>query len=563
VKEFFFFAMFFFSVVSTASQNFRILQVISEREIAAAFPLMLDAFVTGCSRSTMFAMQLCDTDGDGFINATEMLAYETGLGQQFALQVSVGASHDDHEHRKRAEEASEAASEAMFAPICKTGSALVNDFDVDDDGRISRSEFSFAVPSLLALASGACRLPPPPPACLYEKPSASAAWGAGIGAAILISLISLCGVLIIPFQKPKFRQLALSPLLSFAVGSLLGDALLHLIPQAIGVHEHDEEEQDAGTEVSFVWYMLVVLLGIVAFFVLERHIEHLHGPDDHHEHHHHHNDLGHGHQHADTTQQAVAPNCHNPGHAHDQSSSATASASASSSSSLAAEGETPSKRRHHRTSTSKKQHRRHRREESLRREESDMIDMESADSQQSEAPLAADSVAASAAASGEPQKPQTILTVGWLNLVSDAVHNFVDGIAIGASFSFSLEVGLATSIAIFFHELPQELADYAILIHAGFTKPQALLLNLLTALTAVLGAVIGLAVGTNALDGSRWLLAFTAGNFLYIALADMVQSLHQLRGWWATLTQLFTMAVGIGVMLGLTFVEELLTGCVI
>jgi zinc transporter ZupT len=502
----------------------------------------------------MFAMRLSDTDGDGFINATEMLVYETGLGHRIALQSTLaGDSHDDHDHRKRAEADDAVAAETtMLAPICKTGSALVNDFDIDDDGRISRSEFSFAVPSLLALASGACSLPPPPPACQYEKPSASAAWGAGIGAAILISLISLCGVLIIPFQKPRFRQLALSPLLSFAVGSLLGDALLHLIPQAIGVHDHDEEESGGHGDVSFVWYMLVVLVGIVAFFVLERHIEHLHGPDDHHEHHHHHNDLGHGHQHADPAL-PVAPNCSNPGHAHDKSASASTS-----SSSLTAERETSSKRRH-RTS-SKKQHRRHRREEEMRREESDMVDMESADSQGSEV----DTVSTAAlSATEQPTKPQTILTVGWLNLVSDAVHNFVDGIAIGASFSFSLEVGLATSIAIFFHELPQELADYAILIHAGFTKPQALLLNLLTALTAVIGAVIGLAVGTNALDGSRWLLAFTAGNFLYIALADMVQSLHQLRGWWATLSQLFTMAVGIGVMLGLTFVEELLSGCVI
>jgi len=150
---------------------------------------------------------------------------------------------------------------------------------------------------------------------------------------------------------------------------------------------------------------------------------------------------------------------------------------------------------------------------------------------------------------------QNVKSVGWLNLISDMIHNFVDGVAIGAAFATSVEVGIATVIAVICHELPQELADFSILIHAGFSKRNALLLNLLTAMTAMIGALLGVGVAVLGDTAARWLLAFTAGNFFYISLADMVQTLHSNRQPYATLKQLFFIIIGVLIMFALTFLE--------
>ena len=105
-------------------------------------------------------------------------------------------------------------------------------------------------------------------------------------------------------------------------------------------------------------------------------------------------------------------------------------------------------------------------------------------------------------------------------------HNFVDGLAIGSAYSQSLSMGLSTSLAVAFHEIPQELGDYGVLIKAGFTKPWALAFNFITACTAFLGVIIGLGVGGAVNDANKWILAFTAGGFFYIALADLMPELN-------------------------------------
>jgi hypothetical protein len=105
-------------------------------------------------------------------------------------------------------------------------------------------------------------------------------------------------------------------------------------------------------------------------------------------------------------------------------------------------------------------------------------------------------------------------------------HNFVDGLAIGSAYSQSLSMGLSTSLAVAFHEIPQELGDYGVLIKAGFTKPWALAFNFITACTAFLGVIIGLGVGRAVTDANKWILAFTAGGFFYIALADLMPELN-------------------------------------
>lgn len=120
---------------------------------------------------------------------------------------------------------------------------------------------------------------------------------------------------------------------------------------------------------------------------------------------------------------------------------------------------------------------------------------------------------------------EPIKIFGWLNLVSDAFHNFVDGMALGATFSLSTSNGITTSVAILFHEVPQEVGDFAILLEAGFSKKTALLFNFASAMVSVVGCCVGVGIGQSSKDAEKWLLAITSGCFVYVAAADMVPAL--------------------------------------
>ncbi|XP_017367157.1 zinc transporter ZIP4 isoform X1 [Cebus imitator] len=112
--------------------------------------------------------------------------------------------------------------------------------------------------------------------------------------------------------------------------------------------------------------------------------------------------------------------------------------------------------------------------------------------------------------------------------LGDAVHNFADGLAVGAAFASSWKTGLATSLAVFCHELPHELGDFAALLHAGLSVRQALLLNLASALTAFAGLYVALAVGVGE-ESEAWILAVATGLFLYVALCDMLPAMLKVR----------------------------------
>ncbi|MFA4906261.1 MAG: ZIP family metal transporter [Candidatus Margulisiibacteriota bacterium] len=115
----------------------------------------------------------------------------------------------------------------------------------------------------------------------------------------------------------------------------------------------------------------------------------------------------------------------------------------------------------------------------------------------------------------------------YLNLFGDSLHNFIDGLVIAASFIVSLPLGIATSIAVASHEIPQEIGDFGVLVYGGFSKAKALLFNLLTALTAVLGGVIGYYLSTAISGLAPILLPVTAGGFIYIAASDLIPELHK------------------------------------
>ncbi|TSC82111.1 MAG: zinc/iron permease [Parcubacteria group bacterium Gr01-1014_20] len=114
-------------------------------------------------------------------------------------------------------------------------------------------------------------------------------------------------------------------------------------------------------------------------------------------------------------------------------------------------------------------------------------------------------------------------------LFGDALHNFIDGIIIALSFSVSTELGLASAIAVFFHEVPQEIGDFGILLHAGYSRKKIIYYNVLTALTAPLGAVIGYLLLPVISPLVGYLLAFAAGTFIYIAVSDLLPELKHTK----------------------------------
>ncbi|HLD81780.1 MAG TPA: ZIP family metal transporter [Patescibacteria group bacterium] len=144
---------------------------------------------------------------------------------------------------------------------------------------------------------------------------------------------------------------------------------------------------------------------------------------------------------------------------------------------------------------------------------------------------------------------------GYIILVSDGIHNLLDGVIIGVSFLASIELGIASTIAIVLHEIPQEIGDFGLLVHSGFRKGQALLLNFVSGMLAILGAVFALSLGSISQDIVMWLLPITAGGFIYIALSDIVPELHKVKKLRLSFFQLIALVVGIVAMLLLTLTE--------
>lgn len=236
---------------------------------------------------------------------------------------------------------------------------------------------------------------------------------------LAVSLISLIGLFTISFGEQKLKKAVLF-LVSFAVGALFGDALIHLLPESF-----DKIESKLTTS-------LLILAGIIIFFVLEKFIHWRH--------------------------------CHDiscEGHWH---------------------------------------------------------------------------------------------PVVTMNIVGDMVHNLIDGMVIAGSFSISISLGIATTIAVVLHEIPQEIGDFGIMIHGGLSVRKALVINFLSATTAILGALIVLILGNHITDLSIFLLPVTAGGFLYIAGSDLIPELKHETKIAASVGQLAAMVLGIGIMASLLLI---------
>lgn len=246
---------------------------------------------------------------------------------------------------------------------------------------------------------------------------------------IAVSLVSLAGLFTLSMDEPRVRKLA-TFFVSFAVGALLGDAFIHLIPETFP----SPLPNSASLGPS-----LLILGGMMAFFIVEKLLRHSHGIL--HEHYHGHPEL---------------------------------------------------------------------------------------------------------------KRPE----LAAINILGDAVHNFIDGLMIGASYLVSATVGLSTTIAVLLHEIPQELADFGILIHSGLSVRKAVLLNLASASVAIVGTSLSLLAGSVAQETiTTSLIPITAGGFVYLAAADLIPELQHERGLRALVLQTVLIALGIAIMGLLRFME--------
>ncbi len=141
------------------------------------------------------------------------------------------------------------------------------------------------------------------------------------------------------------------------------------------------------------------------------------------------------------------------------------------------------------------------------------------------------------------------------NLVGDGVHNFLDGLIIGASYLVSIPAGIATTIAVIFHEIPQEIGDFGVLLHGGFSKGKALLFNFLLALTAVAGGIIAVLATEFTSSVADYLIPLAIGGFIYIAGSDLIPELHKNFETKKSIIQIIALVAGIAVMALLLFLE--------
>nr|XP_042700087.1 zinc transporter ZIP5 [Chrysemys picta bellii] len=357
-------------------------------------------------------------------------------------------------------------------PPCLNVTQLLVNFGLNAGSQITPEQFTLLCPALLyQIDSRVCirhhdQLTP--------EPLGGALWpvlGWGFLAITLISLPSALALLLVPFLGRDFGRLLLAFLVALAVGTLCGDALLHLWPHAQGRHQETPREQQ-----DSVLKGLSVLGGIYVLFL----IEHL---------------LGTLKQRRSRLSRAAG---RSPALDADGNHSLTLRASAPS---PGAEAESQRLTAPGPLSDSPG-----------RGEEGARQLAPSADGQTEELSHHGHShgpVAGSA-------------DIVWMVILGDGIHNLTDGLAIGAAFSEGISSGLSTTVAVFCHELPHELGDLAMLLQAGLPVKRVLLSNLVSAFLAYLGMAVGTVVSQGASPITPWIFSITAGIFLYVALVDML-----------------------------------------
>ena len=143
----------------------------------------------------------------------------------------------------------------------------------------------------------------------------------------------------------------------------------------------------------------------------------------------------------------------------------------------------------------------------------------------------------------------------YTNLIGDALHNFIDGAIIAASYFVSSQIGIATTIAVVLHEIPQEIGDFGVLIHGGFTKAKALALNFLSAVASIIGAVLTIIIGKSLQNIELILIPITIGGFIYIAGSDLIPELHKETSIKKSIIQFISLILGVLIMFSLLLLK--------
>ncbi|XP_047201013.1 metal cation symporter ZIP8 [Girardinichthys multiradiatus] len=303
------------------------------------------------------------------------------------------------------------------------------------------------------------------PSCPYVSPITVPAvdysvWGYGFLAVTIINLASLLGLLLIPFTKKSYFPKVLTYFIGLAIGTLFSNAVLQLIPEALGFDPKADNYVAKAVGIFGGFYLLFFVEKILKMFLRTDH--------------------EHGHSHftpADPPQENRVQN----GDAWGKKDSVVLTNITT----VATDKSSPAIEHPHTNVTP------------------------SQDAQVSD----------SMCHWLRGKRITSIKTVAWMISLSDALHNFIDGLAIGASFTVSVLTGFSTSTAIFCEEFPHELGDFVILLNAGMSIPQAIFFNLLSSMSCYIGLVFGILLGSNFAPNA--IFAIAGGMFLYIALADM------------------------------------------
>ncbi|KAJ3592481.1 hypothetical protein NHX12_007608 [Muraenolepis orangiensis] len=410
---------------------------------------------------------------------------------------------------------------------CLNLTQLLGYYGLNPDSQISQVQFTYLCPALLyQIDSRVCihhHQPREEEEQVYSVALAHSAypsvsseraalvWLWGFVSITIISMLSLLGVVLVPILNQSCFKFLLTFLVALAVGTLSGDALLHLLPHAQGQHTHGDPSSSKAPEegwlIAFdgVWKGLTALGGIYLLFI----IEHCIGMVKHYK------DQG-------------GTFCARKSRADDAKIGRKLS---------------DHKRRSDAEWLNLKQLDKGALSSSCDNGHNDtqLTELQTPESPTAQAPLARAEAPSSSPAKGkkhghshggnchtdQEMKDAGIASIAWMVIMGDGMHNFSDGLAIGAAFSANIPGGISTSVAVFCHELPHELGDFAVLLKAGMSVKQAIAYNLLSALMAYVGMAIGTAVGQYAHNVTSWIFAVTAGMFLYVALVDMLpEMLH-------------------------------------
>ena len=350
------------------------------------------------------------------------------------------------------------------------------------------------------------------------------------------ALVGVCGVfplLInrwIKLDKTCSDRLGFKAVLSFAVGGLLGDVFLHLLPEAYGTGSSDHGH---GTAIG-LW----VLVGLLSFLVVEKVVKATEKEE------------GEG---GDSSNGGDCGGCE------EVTTLREIHHNSNSNCSVAGSNGKLSRRVHTRNGTAKMNGSisgslTHKSGPLLKQDSS--VHPNQIASEKNSKKLLLDKDVDRIASEADTKNPWLDKDIsGYLNLVANSTDNFTHGLAIAASYVASPAVGVLTTLAILCHEVPHEVGDFAILLNSGFSLREAAKAQMLTACGGLVGVVVGL-TAEHVSSASDWLLPFTAGGFLYIALVSIVPGLLECTNWKHSVLEVLALGVGIGVMALVTVVEK-------